>query len=174
MSRLGIGGIYSLEQIARMVPIIADVIFPAFSTPYFSPLFFPVAGIAAIGTEWFCYRRFSSNEDHPSLGEIILANLASWLAGIIISCCLPSGLIQKPSPGGGGHTHIAAGPHFATYAVIAFFVACFLSVIIEFWYLRWITRPHPIDRLFRLSAIANVAGYVVLGVLVWIWVTWIR
>jgi hypothetical protein len=156
-----------------MSPIVADVIFPAFCAPYVSPLLFPVAGISAIGTEWFCYRHFSSDNDYPKLSDIILANLVSWFVGVIICFWLPSGLIQKPSPEGGGHTHVAAGPHFTTYAIIAFFVACILSVIIEFWSLRWSTRTHPVDRLFRLSAIANVAGYLVLGVIAWIWITWI-
>jgi len=36
-----------------MSAIVADVIFPAFTTPYVSPLLFPFVGIASIGTEWF-------------------------------------------------------------------------------------------------------------------------
>ena len=162
-----------LDHIERMSPIFADVIFPAFCMPYVSPLLFPVAGIAAIGTEWFCYRRFSSDADYPNLGDIILANLASWFVGIILCSFLPSGLVQKPSPAGGGHTYITSGPHFTTYAIIAFFVACVLSVVIEFWSLRWSTRKHSVDLLFRLSAIANAAGYLMLGVIAWVWVTWI-
>jgi hypothetical protein len=150
-----------------------SAIFPAFCAPYFSPLLFPVAGIAAISTEWFCYRRFSNDEAYPNLGDILLANLVSWFVGIVLGFFLPSGLIEKTSPGGGGHTHVAAGPHFTTYAISAFFVACILSVIIEFWTLRWSTRTHPVDRLFRLSSIANIAGYLVLGVIAWMWVTWI-
>jgi uncharacterized membrane protein YidH (DUF202 family) len=155
-----------------MRPILADVIFPAFSTPYVSPLLFPVAGIAAIGTEWFCYRHFSSSEDYPDLGDITLANLVSWFAGIIISYFLPSGLVAKAFPGGTG-THLSSGPHFTSFAVVGFFLACILSIVIEYGSLRWSTREHQVERLFRLSAISNVAGYLVLGIVVWIWVKWI-
>lgn len=162
-----------LGHIKRMPVIVADVIFPAFTTPYVSTLLFPVAGISAIGTEWFCYRHFSSDEHYPNLWDIILANLVSWFIGIVITAFLPSGLIDKVLPGGGGHTIVAAGPHFTTFAVTAFFIACILSIIIEFWSLRWSTRKRSVERLFRLSAIANTAGYLVLGVIVWIWVTWI-
>lgn len=159
-----------------MPPIVADVIFPAFSAPYFSPLLFPVAGILAIGAEWFCYRRFSSDPIYPKLRDIILANLVSWVAGLLISFCLPSGLIAKTVGAGEGHgeSHILTpGPHFGAYVIVAFFVACILSVIIEFWSLRLTTREHPVDGLLRLSTIANVAGYVVLGLVAWVWITWV-
>ncbi len=154
-----------------MTPILANVIFPAFTTPYFSPLLFPIAGIAAVVTEFICYRRFSPHPERPSFGDIIGANLLSWLAGILISFVLPSGLVPKTLPS--GSQTITQGPHFTTYAIIAFFVACILSIFIEGWFIRWSARaePDPVTGIFRLSAVANVASYIVLGVLVWI--TWI-
>jgi hypothetical protein len=39
-----------------VTPLFANVIFPAFTAPYFSPFLFPVAGIAAMVTE-FVYHR---------------------------------------------------------------------------------------------------------------------
>jgi Ca2+/Na+ antiporter len=156
-----------------VTPILANVIFPAFTAPYFSPLLFPVAGIAAIVTEFMCYRRFSSHPERPSFGDIIGANLVSWLAGIVIGFFLPSGLVHKAVSSGSGRI-LTQGPHFTTYAIIAFFGACILSIFIEGWFLRWSSRrePEPVTGLYRLSAIANVASYIVLGVLVWIWITW--
>jgi predicted permease len=151
--------------------MLADVIFPAFTTPYISPFLFPVAGIAAIGTEFFCYRHFSNHPARPNLGDIILANCASWFVGVVISFFLPSGLVDKIVPS--HHTVITQGPHFTTFAIVAFFVACLLSIVIEFWMLRFCTRNEKVEKLFYLSAIANTAGYVVLGILVWIWVAWI-
>ena len=154
-----------------MSPLTADVIFPAFTTPYFSPLLFPIAGIAAIGTEWFCYRRFSTDRQYPKFGDIVLADLVSWFAGIVITFFLPSGLVEKAVPGAGGHGTMTTGPHFTVYAIAGFFLACVLSIIIEFWSLRISMDKRPVARLFRLSAIANTAGYIVLGLVVWIWVT---
>lgn len=154
--------------------IIANVIFPAFTAPYFSPLLFPVAGIAAVVTEFFCYRRFSSHPERPTIGDIIGANLVSWLAGMVIAWFLPSGLIQKSVPSGSGHI-TTQGPLFTTYAISAYFVACVLSIAIEGWFLHWSARgeAEPVSGLYRLSALANVASYIMLGILVWAWVTWI-
>jgi len=153
--------------------ILANVIFPAFTAPYFSPLLFPVAGIAAVVTEFVCYRRFSSRPERPSFGDIIGANLLSWFVGIVLSFFLPSGLVPKVLPS--GSQTITQGPRFTTYAIIAFFVACALSIFIEGWFIRWSTRtePEPVTGIYRLSAVANIASYIVLGVLVWVWVTWI-
>jgi hypothetical protein len=156
-----------------MTPILANVIFPAFAAPYFSPLLFPVAGIVAIVTEFVCYRRFSSHPERPSFRDIIGANALSWFAGILISFVLPSGLATKMLPN--GSQHITQGPHFATYAIIAFFIACVLSIFIEGWFIQWSARsePEPVTGVYRLSAIANIASYIVLAVLVWVWITWI-
>ena len=157
-----------------MTPILANVIFPAFTAPYFSPLLFPVAGIAAVITEFVCYRRFSSHLERPSFGDIIGANLLSWLVGMVIGFILPSGLVEKAVPGGSRQI-LTSGPHFTTYAIIAFFGACLLSIFIEGWFLRWSSRtePEPVTGIYRLSAVANVSSYIVLGVVAWIWATWI-
>jgi hypothetical protein len=156
--------------------MLADVIFSAFTTPYISPFLFPVAGFAAIATEFICYRHFSNDPQRPNLLGITFANLTSWLAGIIIASFLPSGLVEKVlphNPGNSGHSTLAAGSNFACFAIIAFFIACALSIIIEFWTLQWSTRKHQVNNLFRLSVIANSTGYIVLGIVVWVWVTWI-
>ena len=150
---------------------LADVIFPAFSAPYFAPIFFPVAGIAAIGTEWLCYRLLSKQMNRPTLWDVIFVNLVSWLVGIILSFFLPSGLISKPIRG--GHSVAVQGPHFTAYAIIAFPVACILSIVIEFEALRRRKRDWAAVDLFRLSAIANTSGYVVLFFLVWIWIKYL-
>ncbi|HZT22954.1 MAG TPA: hypothetical protein VFB55_08615 [Verrucomicrobiae bacterium] len=85
----------------------------------------PVAGIGAVVTEWFCYRHFSSDERYPDLRNIILANLVSWFVGIVITAFLPGGLIDKVLPGDRGHTVVAAGRHFTTFAVTAFLSLAF-------------------------------------------------
>jgi hypothetical protein len=157
-----------------VIPIIANVIFPAFTAAYFSPLLFPVAGVAAVITEFVCYRRLSSHPARPSFGDIIGANLVSWLAGMVIGFVLPSGLVHKAVSSGSGRI-LTQGPHFTTYAIIGFFGACILSIFIEFAFLRWSARsePEPDTGLLRLAAVANVASYIVLAVLVWVWITWL-
>jgi hypothetical protein len=156
-----------------MTSILANVIFPAFTAPYFSPFLFPVAGIAAVITEFVCYRRLSNHAERPGFGDIIGANFASWLVGMVIGFVLPSGLAPRALPG--GSEIITEGPRFTTYAIIAYFAACILSIFIEAGFLRWSERrePDPVTGLFRLAAVANLASYIVLGALVWIWITWI-
>jgi hypothetical protein len=50
-----------------------------------------------------------------------------------------------------------------------------LSVFIEGWFLKWSMRrePQPVTNLYYLSAVANIASYTALGVLVWVWTNWI-
>ena len=127
----------------------------------------------AIATEWLCYKCFTTDAHYPRLGDILLANLVSWLVGIVLCAFLPTGLVLTPPHGSGGQRHLTTGPHFASYAVLSFFVACVLSIVIEFWSIKLSTRKLFVGRLFRLSAIANTAGYMVLGVVSWIWVTWL-
>lgn len=153
-----------------MSPIVANVIFPAFTTPYVSPFLFPIAGILAILTEFCCYRRLSDNEIEPSFGDIVGANLASWLLGVILGGILPSGLIQKSF--GDGRLILGQGPNFTNYAIIAFFVACLLSILVEAGFLRWCRRDREgvmLEYLW-LAGLANVCSYLVLGGLVAVFV----
>ncbi len=154
--------------------MLANVIFPAFTAPYFSPMLFPVAGISAIVTEFLCYRRLSTHPSRPSFADIIGANLLSWIVGVVIGFFLPSGLMQKAVPSGSGHI-LTHGPHFTAYAIIGYFGACVLSILIEGWFLRRSAQrdPVPATGWFRLAAVANVASYIVLGLLVWVWITWL-
>jgi hypothetical protein len=151
--------------------VIADVIFPAFAAPYFSPLLLPIAGAAAIGTELFVFWRY--NREVPFgriLSRVILANLVSWFVGVIIAFLLPSGLGTRPVPSRGGQISIVTtGPHWNTLAIIAFFLACALSILIEYFVLRrFQTREFPFHTLGASTAYANIFGYVALALAVWI------
>ena len=142
--------------------ILANVIFPAFAPPYFSPIIMPAAGLAALGSEWFCYREFSKNSNRPGLGEIMLANAVSWLVGVFLIALLPDGIIHRPA-GDGGTVIPSKGPHFAELVVAAFGAAWLLSIIIEFGVLSWTTRRNRIRGLLSASAIANTTSYVLLA-----------
>jgi hypothetical protein len=76
--------------------LFADVIFPAFASPYFSILFFPVAGVCAITTEVLVFRRYNRGISlWRIVGFVIYANVVSWVAGTIIGFVLPSGLTPR-------------------------------------------------------------------------------
>jgi hypothetical protein len=155
-----------------MTPILANIIFPAFMAPFILPLLFPVAGIAALVTEFLCYRRLSTHPTRPGFGDVLGANILSGGVGFLISRFLPSGLVPKILPS--GTRTVGPGPYFETYVVIAYVLACVLSIFIEGWFLRWSMRkePEPVRGIYRMSAIANVASYLVLLVVARAWRAW--
>ncbi len=150
--------------------VFANVIFPAFTTPYVSPILFPIAGIAAVVSELYCYRRFSSVNGIPTLSDVIGANMMSWLVGVLLGQVLPSGLAKKVI--GAEMEILTEGPYFTGYAIIGFFVACLLSVFVEGWFLRFCSRHESelMEGAYGLAGIANLVSYLVLGILVWIFV----
>ena len=154
-----------------MNPILANVIFPAFTAPYFSPLFFPIAGLAAVATEFYCYRKLTRHARRPLTSDIIAANLLSWLVGVIIGNLLPSGLTTR-QVGDAGHKILTSGPNFELYVIISFFFACILSILIEGWFIKWAARFEEVslESPYKLSAFANGSSYFVLSAIVVLWV----
>ena len=53
----------------------------------------------AIAAEWLCYKCFTTDAHYPRLGDILLANLVSWLVGIVLCAFLPTGLVLTPPHG---------------------------------------------------------------------------
>ena len=151
-------------SIAKKNMLLANVIFPAFSAPYFSQLFFPVAGIAAILTEVFVFRKvYSSLSFYKTLGFVLIANIVSWIAGIILSNFLPSGLAPRVIQAGEKEVSILGrGDDFGTLVIVAFFVALVLSILIEYPVWRFFGRKLDFPRLLRTVCIAHVASYTVL------------
>ena len=151
--------------------LIADVIFPAFQTPYIVPFLFPVAGIAAIVVEVLVFWRLNR---HLRIGQIIavvvLANVASGYIGFVIAAFLPSGLVPKVV-GEGEHQGqiIQPGPQFDTYMVLSFVVAFVLSVVIEYGVVRWCVGWARVNRPFLTVTLANLASYVTLIAVAWFW-----
>ncbi len=146
--------------------ILANFIFPAFTTPYVFPMFFPVAAIVAIAAEVyvFCLK----NRD-LSLGKIIctvvVINIASAAIGFASAEVLPSGL--EPAVMGEGENQFRTtqpGPKYGMYAVLGYILAFTLSVLIE-WGIVRSDRCIIIEQPFITVGLANVASYVVLIVL---------
>ncbi len=131
-----------------------------------APVLFPVAGIAAIVTEIFCYRRFSSHPELPGIHDVIGANPVSWMFGMVADHLLPHGWVDEYVQSRCSPTLIA-GPNVTLYVVSAFPGACILSIIIEGLVLQWTSRndPEPLTGIHAVAGIANVASYpVMIGV----------
>jgi hypothetical protein len=143
--------------------LLADVIFPAFTAPYFSELFFPIAALCAIASEVAVYR--FHNRKMPLFRiswRVVYANLVSWLVGVLIGGVLPSGLVSDPR-----HHILTTGPMWTLMALCGFLVACLLSIGIEYAALRpFQKRGFPLDALGKCAVQSNVVSYLVLLVLV--------
>ena len=149
--------------------------FPGFYTPYFTLLTFPVAGIIAIATKFFCYRRFSDNQNRPDLTDIAFAICASVLTGVLLIMLIDNIVEMLPVVDSFGQI---IGPfisrqNFTVFIIITFPIACFLSITAEFVALRFLTRDDKVENLFQISTIANIIGYILQGITVWSWVAWI-
>ncbi len=107
---------------------------------------------------------------------MIYANLVSWFAGVVIGFLLPSGLVPKPIESDGHQVSIITqGPRWMAMALASFVVACPLSIGIEYTaLLPFQKRKFPFNNLGRCTTYANITSYVVLSVLVWIHLQFIR
>jgi hypothetical protein len=134
---------------------LADVIFPAFYTPYIAQIFYPIAAITGLGAEVVFYRWWSKDD---RLGRIILvvvvANVSSSAVGMLIAAYLPNGY----NPGRGRWN----GPAWRELATVAWVVAFVVSVLIEWPLVLLFRRFLRIRRTFLAVLLANASTYVVL------------
>jgi hypothetical protein len=151
--------------------MLADVIFPAPSAAYVANLFIPLSAILALGTEYAVYIYFQRGL--TSLGRLFAivagVNVFSWLIGLFLSSFLPGGLAPK-LVGQGEHqfTTIQPGPHWGLIATLSFAWACLLSTLLEYFALWLLRKTVAFRRLGLCVTVANVAGYIVIGVTVWV------
>jgi hypothetical protein len=152
-----------------IVPIIlANVIFPAPSAVYVAGIFFPLATLLALATEFAVFAYFQRNvlSKWRLLGVVICTNLFSWLVGVAFSLFLPSGLVPELVNADGPVYILTQGPHWSAIAIVSFFWACLLSFGLEYGGL-WILRKWlPLHKLVLCIGVANVASYCVIGAVV--------
>jgi hypothetical protein len=152
-----------------MLIVLANVIVPAPSAAYVAGVFFPLAGLAALGAEWMVFCRYQAGLVSPgrTFTSVVCANVVSWVVGIVASGMLPSGLV--PSLVGDpekGLTIIGPGPSWDAWAIASFFIACALSILIEYLFPLLMSCWFPWRSLAACTVAANVASYLVLGMLV--------
>ncbi|MDD5260441.1 MAG: hypothetical protein PHD76_01195 [Methylacidiphilales bacterium] len=144
---------------------LADVIFPAFSAPYFADFFFPMAAGLAIASEIlvFKFRYKSLLSWFRACWFAILANIVSWIFGLILSLILPSGLVPKVERAGDHPISIITqGPNFTILMICGFILAYLLSICIEYAVWRRLLKSSPLPSLFTTCIIANTVSYCLL------------
>ena len=153
----------ALALLTLLLPGIAqaDVIFPAFSAIYIFQVFLPYIIVGVLVIEILAYKRYCPTlPTNTAIRLAVVANLVSWLAGVVITGLLPSGLIPNQSG------RLSWGRHFVLYSILGFFVAYVLSVLIEGACLQRAARKHiEIVAPYRMSLYANTAGYAILALL---------
>jgi len=149
----------------------ADVIFPAPSAAYIANLFVPLSAILALATEFAVYVRFQRGiiSLWRLFGIVLGVNIFSWVVGLFLSFLLPSFLVPK-LVGDSAHrfTTITPGPYWGVVAVLSFVWACAVSTLLEYFALWLFRKRLAFHRLGLCVTVANVAGYIVIGTTVWI------
>jgi len=147
----------------------ADVIFPAFSAPYLSLLFFPIAALLAISSEIFTFKcRYKSLPLSRTVWITLVANFVSWMIGLLLSLVLPSGLVPKIMRS--GFKTIAPGPHFQVFVICGFIVAFILSIVIEYFVWKRLSKKSPLPSLSVTSFIAHIASYGILILIAYLYI----
>ena len=156
-----------------MIP--ADVIFPAFATPYMMALFFPLSIFAVIASEFMVFNLL--NRTAPKfrlLNLVTIMNVVSGFIGFIIAAILPSGLVPKiVGTGEYQFQTVQPGPRFGLYAILGFFVAYILSIAIEYWVVRSSTKYIMIPQALKAVFLANTVSYLIL-ILIALFANWFR
>ena len=135
----------------------ANVIIPAFGTPYFSMLFYASAWSTVLISETLVYQFF--NRTSPIWKGVLFvlsANIISWFAGLSISGMLPDGMYidEMGFP--------QRGPEFRQYVMLGFLLAYVLSVVIEGAVLKMLAWKFTIKAPFKMALLANTLSYVLL------------
>ena len=152
--------------------MVADIIFPAPSAAYVSSWFIPLSAILGLGIEFSVYAYFQRGllALWRLLSVVIAVNVFSWVVGLLLSFLLPSFLVPQLR-GEGEHqfTTIAPGPHWGVVAVLSFAWACLVSILLEYFALWLFRRRLAFRNLGLCVTVANIAGYIVIGFTVWIY-----
>jgi hypothetical protein len=148
--------------------MLANVIFPALWTAYIASLFLPLAGLAALASEFLVFYLFQRPVRLSVLASAVVgANVFSWFAGLFITAFLPSGLVAQLTPSGREITTL--GPDWGTLACLSFAVACVLSFVLELGILLPFRKKLGLKRLPACVGVANLASYAVLAGMLLLW-----
>src|SRR5678815_4491764 len=143
-----------------MNPVLADIIFPAFYSPYVDALLMSWAGLAALISEGLIFARsYGTRRIGSMLLIVLVANVVSSMAGMGLASLLPTGLNATFLAGSGGP---ARSESWAALAKSSWYVACLVSIIVEYLVIRFLTRGRRLEGLPFVVAGANVCSYLVL------------
>ncbi|MCC6677991.1 MAG: hypothetical protein IT436_12680 [Phycisphaerales bacterium] len=152
---------------------LANIIFPAPSAVYVSTWFVPLATVLALATEYLVYMRVwrGSVSAGRLLAIMLVLNICSWIAGLVISEMLPTGLVPRLIDEKRNLSIIEPGPQWGRLAILGLVVACIVSTAIEYAGFRVIYRRISLRSPLKYVSAANIAGYAVLSatVAVFMW-----
>ena len=158
----------------------ANVIWPAFSSPYVVPILVPIAPLilplvlVSFGLE-VCLIAASWRDVIPRrrlIRWVIEANCGSWIAGFLITTLLASSILPTGwgtmETGTTGVSIATLGPNFRNLALLSFLPCLFLSVVIEGLVYQLLRRQIALPRFWSTVLRANVASYLPLLPAVWL------
>jgi hypothetical protein len=136
----------------------ADVIMP-FTAIYFAWLWFFPINLLALGVEVVVFKiAYPKLPPEITLGYILAANAASFLAGGFIATLVEVMIVKRRgAPFWGG-----SDPDYRIYVIVGIIFALLLSIYIELRVLQRLSRKRGLRSLDKTCAIANVASYAVI------------
>jgi hypothetical protein len=151
--------------------IVANMIFPAFLTPYVSMLIMPFLGLWLLFAEWKTLAWLEKHHIPPRKGilflYIVLANILSSLIGCGVSLLFPTGLTTQTIERATGETikRVQFDSAWGAYAVLSFILLYCISIPIEGVVLRLRLRQMTLTHPWRDSWYINTVSYGGLGLL---------
>ncbi|MBI4955546.1 MAG: hypothetical protein HY908_26235 [Myxococcales bacterium] len=139
--------------------LFANAIFPAFATPYASMCAAPLSWLGALCIEWTTLWFFNRRRNLDDLLRVVLvANLASFIVGFLVSGLLPTGLdVSSGEPRVGRDWH--------RLVVASFAVAYAVSILVELAVVRLVRKRWPVSRPATCAVLANTFSYSLLGII---------
>ena len=137
----------------------ANLIFPLFTTPYIISIFIPVILPIVFIIESIVYRKTSNGTLSWSaiVLLVLVANLISWVIGIIIAAFIPDDIINI--------NNFLKDSYHTPSVIFSFILAYIFSVIIEGTVLKFGSKKLGIEKPFYLSLYANTCSYGALSII---------
>ena len=149
-----------------MIPLVAlgNVVLPLLAAPYVPAFVNPLVWLAVVALETAVVFAVAQRPGIVRiLGMVAIANLVSWMVGVVLAWYLPdgsnrAGMISE-------FNYHAVAPEAVQR--LGFVLAFVLSVAIESLVVALLSRRRPFPRRFLAVLLANAASYSAIAAIPW-------
>ncbi len=151
--------------------LLANVMFPAFMTPYIAPLFMPLMLVWILGSEWkmlvYLLEKDTIRDNTIEIEKgwvfvmVLGANVLSSAAGMLLAPHLPTGLnrVEKTAMDGTIYSVFEFNDSWGSYVKVSYVLAYALSIAIEGGVLRFSPKRFRVSKAWKKSWLINSVSY---------------